>query len=157
MAQVGYPQVPQLEAAPGGPAGDATGVSSQIKEIFFPESPKDQIMRNAADTQGPHAKTDDEGQKKVDETGGNKGGSDNGSQKKGKAGDETRKKKQRWVVNRVLTCPDLDYYKILGVEESAKTDEIRKAFIKLSLLTHPDKSDVPDTVQAFRSEYTSFT
>ena len=33
-----------------------------------------------------------------------------------------------------------DYYKVLGVEESASQDEIRKAYRKLSLLHHPDKN-----------------
>ena len=156
MAQPGYPQLPQLEGISGGPSRNETAVSSQSKDIFPTESPKDKIMDNAADTQGVHPKTDKvEHQKKVDNTGvhdhGN--GSDGGQHKRKDRG-ESGSKKQREVVNRVLNCPDLDYYKILDIEESAKTDEIRKAFIKLSLLTHPDKSKVPDTAEAFRSKYT---
>ena len=155
MARSGYPELPQLEGIPGGPSGSGAGVNSQSKDIFPTESPKDKIMGNAADTQGEHAKTDnDEHQKKVDDTGGHDDGkSSDGAQHKSKTGVENRRKKQRAVVNRVLNCPDLDYYKILDVEESAKTDEIRKAFMKLSLLAHPDKSDVPDTAKAFRSKY----
>lgn len=33
-----------------------------------------------------------------------------------------------------------DYYKILGVEESASTDDIKKAFRKLAREYHPDKT-----------------
>ncbi len=32
-----------------------------------------------------------------------------------------------------------DYYKLLGVDESASADEIKKAFKKLAVQHHPDK------------------
>ncbi|KAF7967481.1 hypothetical protein HWV62_34087 [Athelia sp. TMB] len=38
-----------------------------------------------------------------------------------------------------------DYYELLGVEESATGDEIKKAFRKLALIHHPDKN--PDDVE----------
>ena len=34
-----------------------------------------------------------------------------------------------------------DYYKILGVDKKASHDEIKKAFRRLSLETHPDKNN----------------
>jgi DnaJ-class molecular chaperone len=35
--------------------------------------------------------------------------------------------------------PQKDYYKMLGVEESASEDEIKKAFRKAAMKHHPDK------------------
>ena len=35
-----------------------------------------------------------------------------------------------------------DYYKILGVDKKASHDEIKKAFRRLSLETHPDKKTI---------------
>ena len=42
------------------------------------------------------------------------------------------------------------FYEYLGVEASAGTAEIRKAYRKLSLTLHPDKSDAPDAALKFR-------
>jgi DnaJ-class molecular chaperone len=38
------------------------------------------------------------------------------------------------------TNTDKDYYKILGVDEKATEDEIKKAYRRLSMLHHPDKN-----------------
>jgi len=35
--------------------------------------------------------------------------------------------------------PQKDYYKMLGVEESASDEEIKKAFRKAAMKHHPDK------------------
>jgi len=39
---------------------------------------------------------------------------------------------------------DKDYYKILGIEEKANEDEIKKAYRKLSMIHHPDKNGNTD-------------
>ncbi len=45
-----------------------------------------------------------------------------------------------------------NYYYILGIDESASTDDIKKAFRKLSLKLHPDKnSDDPFFSNLFNS------
>jgi molecular chaperone DnaJ len=36
-----------------------------------------------------------------------------------------------------------DYYDILGVPKDASTDDIKRAFRKRALETHPDSSDQP--------------
>ncbi|CAB3386155.1 Hypothetical predicted protein [Cloeon dipterum] len=43
-----------------------------------------------------------------------------------------------------------NFYELLGVPQDAETKEIKKAFRKLSLVTHPDKNDAPDADVQFR-------
>ena len=40
--------------------------------------------------------------------------------------------------------PDEDYYKILGVDEKASEDELKKSYRRLSMLHHPDKNGNTD-------------
>lgn len=43
-----------------------------------------------------------------------------------------------------------DYYEILGVSRDASEEEIKKAFKKLALEYHPDRSDHPDAEEKFK-------
>ena len=38
-----------------------------------------------------------------------------------------------------------DYYKILGVERHASSEEIRRAFVKLAFRYHPDNNPSPES------------
>ncbi|CBY20690.1 unnamed protein product [Oikopleura dioica] len=49
----------------------------------------------------------------------------------------------------VLAVNNSEYYEKLGVEKSATSKDIRKAFKKLALTMHPDKSKEPDAHEKF--------
>ncbi|CAF1540458.1 unnamed protein product, partial [Adineta steineri] len=43
-----------------------------------------------------------------------------------------------------------NFYDFIGVEKTAETSEIKRAYRKLSLTWHPDKSDDPNAGEKFR-------
>lgn len=49
-----------------------------------------------------------------------------------------------------------DYYEILGVEKSCSTEDVRKAYRKLSLKVHPDKNNAPGAEEAFKAVSKAF-
>jgi hypothetical protein len=60
-------------------------------------------------------------------------------------------KEQREEVTRVRKCSKKDYYAILGLEQNCTGIEVKKAYKKLLLLTHPDKNKYKDAGKAFKS------
>lgn len=63
---------------------------------------------------------------------------------------------QKAAVIRIRKCSSTAYYEILSLEKTATDSEIKKAYRKLSLLTHPDKNGYEGADEAFKSELSSF-
>ncbi|KAJ9297854.1 hypothetical protein DTO271G3_4075 [Paecilomyces variotii] len=57
---------------------------------------------------------------------------------------------QKAAVLRVRKCATHAYYEILALEKTASDGEIKKAYRKLSLLTHPDKNGYEGADEAFK-------
>lgn len=70
-----------------------------------------------------------------------------------KQGNQERKYtvEQKAAVIRVRRCAATAFYEILAVEKTATDTEIKKAYRKLSLLTHPDKNGYEGADEAFKS------
>lgn len=60
---------------------------------------------------------------------------------------------QKTAVIRVRKCSATAFYEILGLETTASDGEIKKAYRKLSLLTHPDKNGYDGADEAFKSRF----
>ena len=58
---------------------------------------------------------------------------------------------QKVAVIRVRKCSATAFYEILGLERTVSDAEIKKAYRKLSLLTHPDKNGYDGADEAFKS------
>lgn len=57
---------------------------------------------------------------------------------------------QKAAVERIKRCKATAYYEILSVEKSSSDGQIKKAYHKLSLATHPDKNGAPGADEAFK-------
>ncbi|KAL8997592.1 MAG: hypothetical protein Q9188_006285 [Gyalolechia gomerana] len=57
---------------------------------------------------------------------------------------------QKAAVIRVRRCSATAFYEILGLEKSCSDAQIKKAYRKLSLLTHPDKNGYDGADEAFK-------
>ncbi|KAJ5485034.1 J domain-containing protein [Penicillium diatomitis] len=57
---------------------------------------------------------------------------------------------QKAAVLRIRKCGPTDFYEILAIEKTATDSEIKKAYRKLSLLTHPDKNSYDGADEAFK-------
>lgn len=60
---------------------------------------------------------------------------------------------QKAAVIRVRKCSATAFYEILAVQKTATDGEIKKAYRKLSLLTHPDKNGYDGADEAFKSVF----
>jgi len=63
---------------------------------------------------------------------------------------------QKTAVIRVRKCSATAFYEILGLEKGVSDGEIKKAYRKLSLLTHPDKNGYEGADEAFKSEFSAW-
>lgn len=62
---------------------------------------------------------------------------------------------QKAAVIRIRKCSSTAFYEILSLQKSATDGEIKKAYRKQSLLTHPDKNSYEGADEAFKSESAS--
>ncbi|KAI5296546.1 hypothetical protein KEM52_000487 [Ascosphaera acerosa] len=59
---------------------------------------------------------------------------------------------QKAAVIRVRKCSPTAFYEILAIEKTASDGEVKKAYRKLSLLTHPDKNGYEGADEAFKNK-----
>ena len=58
---------------------------------------------------------------------------------------------QKTAVLRIRKCSPTAFYEILALEKTCSDGDIKKAYRKLSLLTHPDKNGYGGADEAFKS------
>ena len=58
---------------------------------------------------------------------------------------------QKAEVIRIRKCTPTAFYEILAIEKTSTDAEIKKAYRKISLLTHPDKNGYQGADEAFKS------
>lgn len=71
--------------------------------------------------------------------------------------DRTYTPEQKAAVLRIRKCGPTDFYEILSIQKTATDGEIKKAYRKLSLLTHPDKNAYEGADEAFKSKQSQGT
>ncbi|XP_016959467.1 dnaJ homolog subfamily B member 4 [Drosophila biarmipes] len=49
-----------------------------------------------------------------------------------------------------------DYYKILGIERNASSDDVKKGYRRMALRYHPDKNDHPQAEEHFKEVVAAF-
>ncbi|KAK5312303.1 hypothetical protein LTR93_011392 [Exophiala xenobiotica] len=77
-------------------------------------------------------------------------GAKTGAKSSNKKGGRKYIKEQRDEVNRVLKCKEMQYYQILELPRDTPDLNIRKAYLRISTLIHPDKNADKDTTTAFQ-------
>lgn len=60
---------------------------------------------------------------------------------------------QKAAVLRIRRCQPTAFYEILEIEKSATDGQIKKAYRRLSLMTHPDKNGHEGADEAFKSRF----
>jgi DnaJ homolog subfamily B member 12 len=65
--------------------------------------------------------------------------------------DKTYTPQQKAEVLRIRKCSPTSFYEILSVTKTSSDGEIKKAYRKISLLTHPDKNGYDGADEAFKS------
>ena len=79
-------------------------------------------------------------------------GAKNGAKSSNKKSGRKYTKEQRDEVNRVLKYNEMDYYQILELPRDTPDLNIRKAYLRISTLIHPDKNADKETTMAFQSK-----